>query len=258
AAMRELKGSEFIGVVNSEVVSKDPVPCKIRISDFWEVALMNYDSFPIFTRRYPWQGLENFAFDILLGKPCIAVVHQNDCHDKCRHVVDFIDRLNQLNVRLAWRDLGALVRRSFRQRKVRPDILEIEMFGKEILLENFTSARQRYCVRKRESFPEQIEEVRAGTRAIEWASDFQGISFSTELAPGGSQMVRTLYKDFSENGLASENAFAGADLGHWVKTTFRRYLCEIRDNYVMPRSFSQTHDGEGDHLPGSGLPATTG
>jgi hypothetical protein len=258
AAMRALKGSEFIGVVNSEVISKDPVPHHIKISDFWETALMNYDNFPIFTRRYPWQGLENFAFDILLGKPCIAVVHQNDCHDECRHVVDFIDRLNQLNVRLAWRDLGALVRRSFRQRKLKPDVLEIEMFGKEILLENFTSETKRFCVRKRESFPEQIEEVRAGTRAIEWTADLQGICFSTELGPGRSQMVRTLYKEFSENSFTAENSFAGGDMGHWVKTTFRRYLCEIRDNYVMGKSFSQTHDGDGGHLPGSGLPATTG
>lgn len=256
SAMAALKGSEFIGVVNSEVFGTDPPTRPIKISDFWEVALMNYDNFPIFTRRYPWQGVENFAFDILLGKPCIAVVHQNDCHDQCRHVVEFIDRLNKLNVRLAWCDLGTLVRRSFRQRKLGPNILEIEMFGKEIFLENSSSETKQYFVRKRESFPEQIEAVRLGTRAVDWVAAPQGISFSTELAPGQSQSIRTLYTEFSENDFMAENAFAGADMAHWIKTTFRRYLCEIRDNYVMLKSFSQDHDGDGGHFPGSGLPAT--
>jgi hypothetical protein len=240
-AMHALKGSEFIGVVNSEVISADPETCPIKISDFWSVGVMNYDSFPIFTRRDPWQGVENFAFDILLGKPCIAVVHHNDCHDNCRHVVEFIDQLNRLNARLEWRDLGTVVRRSFRQRKLSSNAVDVEMFGKEMLLENPEEETKYFCVRKRESSPEQIQEVRTGAKSIEWTRSSDGIAFGISLKPHQSQIVQIIFREFSANGFAEENSFAGADVIYWMKATFRRYLCEIRDNYVMRKTFSHSH-----------------
>ena len=240
-AMRALKASEFIGVVNSEVISADAQPGPIKISDFWSIGLMNYDNFPIFTRRDPWQGLENFAFDILLGKPCIAVVHHNDCHDRCRHVVEFIDGLNRLNARLDWRDLGTVVRRSFRQRRLSPNTMEIEMFGKEALLENPAGETKYFCVRKRESSPEQIEEIRVGIKPVDWTNAPDGISFRIELKPGQSQIVRIVFREIAANGFAEENSFAGADAVYWLKSTFRRYLCEIRDNYLMGKTFSHSH-----------------
>jgi hypothetical protein len=129
-AMAVLKRSDFIGVVNSEVLSTDPQPRTIKIADYWDVAVMNYSDFPIFTRRYSSEGIENFAFDILLGKPCIIVAHHNDCHDDCRHLVKFIKQLNNLNVRLVWTNLAEVVRRSFRQREVSPGVIETEMAAK--------------------------------------------------------------------------------------------------------------------------------
>jgi hypothetical protein len=240
-AIHALKGSDFIGVVNSEVISSDAENCPIKISDFWSIGLMNYDSFPIFTRRDPWQGVENFAFDILLGKPCIAVVHHNDCHDDCRHVVEFIDRLNRLNARLEWRDLGAVVRRSFRLRKLSFNAAEVEMFGKEMILENAGGETKYFCVRKRESSPDQIQEIRAGFKSVQWTHAPDGISFRITLKPRQSQTVRVVFREFSANGIANENSFAGADVAYWMKATFRRYLCEIRDNYVMGKTFSHSH-----------------
>lgn len=240
-AMQALKGSEFIGVVNSEVISADPGNSPIKIADFWNVGLMNYDSFPIFTRRDPWQGVENFAFDIMLGKPCIAVVHHNDCHDNCRHVVDFIDRLNRLNARLVWRDLGTVVRRSFRQRKLSSNATQIEMFGKEILLENTSSDPKYFCVRKHESSLDQIQEIRAGVKSVAWTNAPDGVSFRIRLKPRQSEIVHIVYRAFPITGMTTENPFAGTDPIYWMKATFRRYLCELRDNYVMGKTFSHSH-----------------
>ncbi len=232
-AMRALKGSEFIGVVNSEVISVDPQPPALKISDFWNVAVMNYDSFPIFTRRYPWQGVENFAFDIMLGKPCIAVVHHNDCHDDCRHVVEFIERLNRLNARLVWRDLGGVVRRSFRRRRLSSNVMEVEMFGKEAVIENPNGQREYFCIRKTESAPEQVKDILVDGAPVAWTTVRNGIAFQTELEPGEKKIVRILFREFAEDG------FAGETLPYRFKAMLRRYLCEFRDNYVMARSFSQ-------------------
>jgi hypothetical protein len=61
-------------------VSTDAGQPALTIADLWAPAVMRYSSFPIFTRRYPWEGIENFAFDILLGKPALIVIH----HDYCK------------------------------------------------------------------------------------------------------------------------------------------------------------------------------
>ena len=72
-AMDVLRRTGLIASVNNDVISADPHPRAITVSDVWDIAVMRY-SFPLFTRRYPWEGIENFAFDALLGKPAIAVI----------------------------------------------------------------------------------------------------------------------------------------------------------------------------------------
>lgn len=94
SSLAVLKQTHFTAAVNTEVHSTDAHQPTIRISDVWDIAVMNYSSFPIFTRRYPSQGVENFAFDILLGKPCIVVIHHDSCRDQSAHLVEFVNRLS--------------------------------------------------------------------------------------------------------------------------------------------------------------------
>ncbi len=233
AAMAALKQARFIGVVNSEVISTDPQPRTITIADYWKVAVMNYSDFPIFTRRYPWAGVENFAFDILLGKPCIVVVHHNDCHDDCRHVTEFMERLNRLNAPLRWTNLAEVVRRSFRQREATPDVVEVEMFGHEIRLENTSNREKTYRCGKQESVPSAIRDILVGGQSISWTAGQNQITFEFKLGPGQNKAVTITTTEPSAAG------FAGESLRYRLKAMVRRYLCEIRDNYMMRKSFSQ-------------------
>jgi hypothetical protein len=208
---------------------------KVRIEDYWQVGVLNYSEFPIFTRRYASAGIENFAFDILLGKPCLVVAHHNDCHDDCRHIADFMDRLNQLNAPLRWLNLGEALRRSFRQRQVSPGVMEIEMYGSEVRVENLLPLRTSFHFRKRESRVEHINTVEASGNPIPWvaAADKQGLSFNVELNPGESRIVQVAYKEFE-----SADGFKGENLRYKLKAMVRRYLSEVRDNYVTRKSFS--------------------
>ena len=104
AAMSALKRTDLIASVNNDIISADPHPRAIRISDVWDIAVMGYN-FPLFTRRYPWEGIENFAFDALLGKPAIAVIHHDYCSDHCARLVNFIDQVNALPSAPTWRNL---------------------------------------------------------------------------------------------------------------------------------------------------------
>ena len=103
AAMRVLKHGDFIGVVNTEVTSPDPQPRPVKVRDYWDVAMTSYSSFPIFTRRYPSQGIENFAFDILLGKPCIIVIHHNDCHESGKPLIAYCSFLTLQGLCATWK-----------------------------------------------------------------------------------------------------------------------------------------------------------
>jgi hypothetical protein len=232
-AMAVLKRSDFIGVVNSEVISTDPQPRVIKIADYWNVAVMNYSDFPLFTRRYPSAGVENFAFDILLGKPCIVVVHQNDCHDNYRYLVEFMERLNKLNAKLHWTNLAEVVRRSFRQREMSPGVIKGEMYGSEVRIDNLSGGKKVFQFRKCEPNPEIIKEVRANTQAVDWKVSENAIEFDVELNPGENKIVSIT---FSEPEIIE---FAGENFRYKAKAMLRRYLCEVRDNYLMRKSFSK-------------------
>jgi hypothetical protein len=228
AAMSMLKHTDLIAAVNNDVTSVDPHPRGIAISEVWDTAVMRYSNFPLFTRRYPWEGIENFAFDALLGKPAIIIIHHDYCSDHCRRLVGFVDRLNALRCRLTWRSLADVVRRSCRQRQLSSEVMEVEMYGTELELENPTEGRKRFIVRRRESDILSINEIRTGSGQIGWNSGEGQITFDIHLNPGESTAVRIKFHDLRAHEKSRES------LSYQVKTTLRRYLCEIRDNYVTP------------------------
>ena len=227
-AIPELKRASFHAVVNTEVHSNPPGERKLRISDVWDVAVMTYGDFPIYTRRYPAQGVENLAFDLLLGKPCLMVIHHDFCSDGCERLVQFIDQLNSLKVPLTWRPLGDVVRRSYRQKELSPDSVEIEMYGTELRVKNGFDQRKRFIIRRRDSDPRAVKEIRAESDQIAWHFSKGRIAFEIELNPGESRTVSIKFHDLSGNGQYRENA------GYKVKTLLRRHLSEARDNYFVP------------------------
>ena len=227
-AILELKHAGFNAVVNTEVHSNLLNGRRLRISDAWGVAVMSYGDFPIYTRRYPSQGTENFAFDLLLGKPCLVVIHHDFFSNGYACLAQFIEQLNALKVPLTWRRLGEVVSRGYRQREVSSDCVEIEMYGSELLIENRSGRAMSYFVHRREREPQRIESLYAGSRRLAWNAAADHIEFKVDLAPGESALLRLVFK-------AAENvAHERQNFAHSAKTVLRRYLSEARDNYLMP------------------------
>jgi hypothetical protein len=227
-AVAELKRAGFNAAVNTEVHSNPRAERRLKISDVWDVAVMTYSDFPIYTRRYPDQGIENLAFDLVLGKPCLVVIHHDFCSDGYARLAGFIDKLNALKVPLAWRHLGDVVRRGYRQKEVSPNSMEIEMYGNEVLVENDSRRAKSYFIRRRERHPNGIESLHAGSRQLSWDSAGDSIQFKVELGPGEATVVTLRFK-------AAENvAHRDRNFVRSTKTMLRRYLSEARDNYVVP------------------------
>jgi hypothetical protein len=229
-AMEALKRCGLVAAVNSEVISADDRPNGINVCDYWDVAVMSYSDFPIFTRRHPSEGLENFAFDILLGKPCLVVAHQGDFHDECRQLEGFIARLNALNAQLSWTTLGSAVRRSVRRRRTLPHAMDVEIYGSEACLHNPFDEAVTARITKRESACESIEDIRIGGEPVRWTSTGDRVSFEAALSPGETRAATITYKRLKAAGVSTEA------LHERVKVAARRRLCELRDNYLRPRS----------------------
>ena len=227
AAMRELKAANFTAAVNTEVVCSGRCDLPLRISDVWDVAVRRYADFPLYTRRYPRQGVENLAFDTLLGKPCLVVIHHDFCRDNCDHLINFIQSLNALKVPLKWRSLQEVLRRSYRRREIDSSVQEIEMYAAEMLIENSSTAAKCFRIRRREAEPEKVSEIRAGSDLLTWHQLDGYLHFEITLPPGESVLICVRWmplEHVGRNGL-SHSGF---------KTGLRRYLSEFRDNYVVP------------------------
>jgi hypothetical protein len=227
-AIAELKRNGFHAAVNTEVHSSPDRTQKLKICDVWDVAVMRYNDFPIFTRRYPTQGIENFAFDLLLGKPCLVVIHHDFCSNGYRRLSQFIAQLNSLKLPIVWRCLGDVLKRSYRQKQVSDNSVEIEMYGSELLVENSSNRTKTYSVRRRESHPEHIESLCAGSDQLSWESVEDYIQFKLSVRPGESALLTLRFK--ADDDVSHEHqSFVDS-----AKTTLRRRLSEMRDNYFAP------------------------
>ena len=227
-AILELKHAGFDAVVNTEVHSNPPAEQKLKISDVWDVAVMAYSDFPIYSRRYPTDGIENFAFDLVLGKPCLVVIHHDFCRDGYARLVEFIRQMNAIKTPPSWRRLGDVVRRGYRQKQISPDSVEIEMYGNKLLIENRSEGAMSYFVRRRERKPTSIETLQAGPRRISWKAVDDYIEFKLELGPGENTLLTLGFKP------ARQGAQGRKKFTHRAKTRLRRYLSEARDNYLTP------------------------
>ena len=233
AAMDVLRRTGLIASVNNDVISADPHPRAITVSDVWDIAVMRY-SFPLFTRRYPWEGIENFAFDVLLGKPAIAVIHHDYCSDHCARLVNFIQRLNALHRAPTWRNLGEVVRRSCRQREVSLGAVEVQMYGTELRIENRSEQPKHFLIKRRDHEASAIQRICAGAQEISWKPVNGHIELEIELNPGENQVIQIRFYD------AAEKRRSGDNLPYRLKAMLRRYLCEVRDNYIVPMRFRFT------------------
>jgi hypothetical protein len=227
-AMGVLKHANYVAAVNTELLSVDSNPHSIKVSDAWDVAVMCYDCFPLFTRRYPSDNIANFAFDALLGKPIIIVIHHDFCRNRCAELAAFIQRLNRLKGGMIWRDLGEVVRRSQRHKATDTGEVEVEMYGSELRLDNEAAIRRRFRVIRRETDPSGVKAIDADSRPMAWHHSSGHIRCEIDLDPGETTLIRV---HFHTGMTVNETR---APLSERLKTSLRRYLSEARDNYVVP------------------------
>jgi hypothetical protein len=221
-----LKRTGYTAAVNTETIPVDVAGESTQIRDVWDVAITRYGGFPIFTRRYAHHGIENFAFDLLLGKPCLIVSHHEFFKENCQAVVELIEKLQKLNCVLQWRSLGEVLRRACRIRRDDTGGLEIGMYGSELMFLNPMNEEVGVRIRKRECRTDAVARVRC-TRSITKSDCVNGeIVVSRRLEPREELKVEFQYKD------AVPVEMTRRPLSFEVTVALRRILSEVRDEYL--------------------------
>jgi hypothetical protein len=226
-----LKHNGFLAVVNTETVPIDSQNSRTRIRDVWDVAIMRYGTFPIFTRRYAFHGLENFAFDLLLGKPCLIVAHHDFFKDGGDGLIALIGKIKSLNCSLHWRPLGEVIRRACRRRCNGAGAEEVEMYGNELLVGNPSDRALEVNILKRKSEGEAVSEIRCDGLPMKWVTDADYVLFGEQIPPHGEKRFRVFYDESAPAGNVQRS------VRYEVSVAARRLLSEFRDDYLARSSF---------------------
>jgi hypothetical protein len=229
---RALKLNGFMAAVNTEVAPDDRSANQTTIGDLWSVAIMRYGSFPIFTRRYPSHGIENFAFDAVLGKPCLIASHHDIFRAHGRELVTFINGLNSLKWNLVWRPLGETLRRSFALRVAEDGRRSVEMFANHLLVDNPSSSAYSIELTKKESDPDWVTSVTVNGASISFRVLSNCLCASFSLLSGTTADIRLTHRSDSQNICEQQPAYINK-----VRVAAKRYLSEFRDNYVSRNQF---------------------
>ena len=221
-----LKRNGFLAAVNTETQPVDSQIPRTQLRDVWDVAITRYGGFPVFTRRYAFHGLENFAFDLLLGKPCLIVSHHDFFKDGGTGLIGLIEGLHSLNCRLRWSSLGEVVRRACRRRATSANSEEILMYGTELSVENRSDRLLHVKLRKREPRRDAIAQVLLDGKPVVWTVDGDAIVFDASMAAGSQAQFKVLYNN------QHNSAAMPTSLRYRASVALRRILSEVRDDYL--------------------------
>lgn len=229
-AAQVLKMNGFIAAVNTEVAPSRNAINETEVADVWNVAIDRYEAFPIFTRRQPQQGIENFAFDGLLGKPCLIGAHHDDFKDGARELLDFVDRLNSLQWNLRWRTLGDVIRHTTRIRHQSDSASVVQLYGNHAIVKNTGHKETRFSFVKKELDANSIRGVITNGELTLWTCQGGYIRFEKIVSPGQIVEIQIIYVENSNDGPYPSS------IRYEMKIRLRRYLSELRDNYVSQHS----------------------
>jgi hypothetical protein len=227
---RALKLNGFVAAVNTEVAPAH-APNQTTIADLWSVAIMRYGTFPIFTRRYAEQGIENFAFDAVLGKPCLIASHHDVFKDHAHNLLGLVDNLNALKWSLTWRPLSEVIRRSVMTWQQADGTNLQRMFASTSIVENVDGRAKNTLLLKEEGDPDCIESVSVDGKTTEFNVEDGDLQVRLKHVGGTQAVVRIHYRNSLET-IANR-----ASSRERLKVAARRYLSEFRDNYLSRSDF---------------------
>ena len=229
SAMTALRRSHLFAAVNTELIDRQTdrgVPAR----ELLRLAITSYSGFPLFLRRKPDEPLENFALDLLLGKPCLVVTHHDFFRDRYAAFQSLVASLNKLQPSLCWTNLERIVSESYCTRRAGTALCEVDVFSSTTRFSTELNGSEAIQIRKCEAMDGQFDVALNGSR-LSYSSDGSGLLAELSRIKKNDTLTIACPPCEQVSPVAQSQKYR-------LKVAVRRHLCEIRDNYVVPARFA--------------------
>jgi hypothetical protein len=220
-AMRALRASEMLAAVNTELLD-----CQTGHGvKGWELlrpAIMSFGGFPLFVRRPAEQATANFALDMILGKPCLIVTHHSYFAQGLKPLRAVVETLNALEPELTWTNLEQGISSTYSVRKAAEERRIIRLYSPRTTFQ--PKGGETFFFRKSETEPLTVALV-DGT-PVECSRANGDVEF---LVPRNGKKTVTVDTFLAAQ---TEKLWPAQSRKYRLKVTARRYLTEVRDNYL--------------------------
>lgn len=226
-AMEVLNWNGYLAAVNSEPFPVD-FNGSLPLTSFLEPAVTAFGGFPLFLRRWP-EDIEDLATDLFWGRPALITAHHDFFREGCRRVVELLSKIASINTDLEWRSLGEIVRRSHLLCAEPDGAVRVRSYVSDIVIRNDGPLERVYLITMPTPGPSPVRVVS------------QGDDLRYEISDDGLR-VPLVVPPYRETGVAIVRPWSGPDRINAdtrmqaVKILMRRYLSEIRDNYISKNS----------------------
>ena len=224
-ALMALKASGYLAAVNTDVCPSLGTEA-LHLEDLLDVAVMRFSDFPLFGRRYP-RDLAEFAFDLFLGKPALAVEHHGYFRNGYGPLATFVSGLNALDERLEWTNLGTICSRACLTKVDASGDAHVKFYANRHQLKNDAAQPRHYMLHRRQAAetPPPRVEVNGQERSYELHDSHLLISL---VLPAGQAADVRILPGAPEKEVATKRP----STTYAAKVLLRRMLCDFRDNYV--------------------------
>jgi hypothetical protein len=223
-AMAALKASGYLAAVNTDLFPSTQ-PETLLLRDLLDVAVTRFADFPVFGRRYP-RDLAEFAFDLFLGKPVLAVEHHGYFRNGYAALESFVEQLNNLDERLEWSDLGTICSRACLTRTVEGGDVHVRFYTDRFRLTNAESRTRNYLLSRQHTLDGLLPVVTIDGQHSACEREGRDLKIRLSLDPGQAVDIRV-----SPDGPGPRPSRTGTPIQH-ARVWIRRLLSEFRDNHM--------------------------
>lgn len=221
-AMKVLKANNYLAAVNAEAIPTD-FHGSLPIASFLEPAITAFQNFPLFLRRWPDETAA-MAIDLFWGRPILVLAHHDFFREGYSQAIAFANAVNSINTTIRWSSPGEIIRSSQLVREDGAGNVEVKGYSSEIVIANDGPTERRYLVQKDESDDTPVRVSLVSGKNIKANLAKGMLSVRLVLPPRTTEIVRVSYPGTA--------ICADGDLPGSVRVRFRRYLSEVRDNYI--------------------------